>query len=217
MRKVPFDDDGGLIVVSHPDTPAAAAVPLRVRSLARLSRLTAIWTLGYGLYRAYYALGGTIGMHGTPVSLDQWRRINAIAAVMLFITAVLAIVLMNAWRNHRARPFLLVLCWIITVACVSHALIDIVQRIASLRGALTIPYPFWQTIDRRTTDLQVLFFNEPWFLIEGLLWAAIAWTGALRESPQRVWWVGTAVAATIVSTTVGLLSAFGVIGRVIAG
>jgi hypothetical protein len=156
-------------------------------------------------------------MHGTPVSLDQWRRINAIAAVMLFITAVLAIVLVNAWRNHRARPFLLVLCWIITVACVSHALIDIVQRIASLRGALTIPYPFWQTIDRRTTDLQVLFFNEPWFLIEGLLWAAIAWTGALRESPQRVWWVGTAVAATIVSTTVGLLSAFGVIGRVIAG
>lgn len=181
------------------------------------SRVTAIWTLGYGLYRLYYALGGTIGMHGTPISLAQWRRINAIAAVMLFITAVLAIALAKVWANRRAHPFLLSLSWIITVACVSHALIDIVQRIASLSGALTIPYPFWQTIDRRTVDLQVLFFNEPWFLIEGLLWAGIAWTGALRESPRRLWWVGSAVAATIVATTVGLLSAFGVIGRMIVG
>ena len=186
-------------------------------ALVRMSRLTAIWTLGYGLYRLYYALGGTMGMHGTPVSWVQWRRINAIGAVLLFITAVLAIVLMSAWPNRRARPFLLVLSWIITVACVSHALIDIVQRIASLSGALTIPYPFWQTIDRRTVDLQVLLFNEPWFLIEGLLWAAIAWTGALRESPRRRWWVGSAVVAIIASTTVGVLSAFGIIGRVIVG
>lgn len=190
---------------------------MNYRALVRASRLTAIWTLGYGLYRSYYALGGTIGMHGTPVSFAQWRRINAIGAVMLFITAVLAIALVNAWANRRARPCLIVLCWIITVACVSHALIDIIQRIASLSGALEIPYPFWQSIDRRTVDLQVLFFNEPWFLIEGLLWAAIAWTGALRESARRVWWVGSAVVAIIASTTVGVLSAFGVIGRVIVG
>jgi hypothetical protein len=156
-------------------------------------------------------------MHGTPVSFAQWRRINAIGAAMLFLTAMLALVLVNAWSNHRARPFLLALCWIITVACVSHALIDIVQRSASLSGALTIPYPFWRTIDRRTADLQDLFFNEPWFFIEGLLWAAIAWTGALRESPRRLWWIGGAIVATIISTTVGVLSAFGVIGRMIVG
>ena len=188
---------------------------MNVRAPGRASRLAAVWSLGYGLYRSYYALGGTIGMHGTPVSLAQWRRINAIGAAILFIIAVLAIILVNAWAYRRARPFLLVLCWIITVACVSHALIDIVQRIASLSGALTISYPFWQTIDRKTADLQDLFFNEPWFLIEGLLWAAIAWTGALRESPRRLWWVGSAVAAMVASTTVGLLSAFGVIGRMI--
>jgi hypothetical protein len=156
-------------------------------------------------------------MHGTPVSFAQWRRINAIGAAMLFLTAMLALVPVNAWSNHRARPFLLALCWIITVACVSHALIDIVQRSASLSGALTIPYPFWRTIDRRTADLQGLFFNEPWFFIEGLLWAAIAWTGALRESPRRLWWVGSALAATAASTATGLLSAFGVIGKVIIG
>ena len=190
---------------------------MNVGSLRRASRIAAVWSFGYGVYRTYYAVGGTIGMFGTPVSLAQWRRINAIAGGMLLITAALALILVRVWANRRARPFLLSLCWIITVGCVSHALINIVQRIASLSGALTISYPFWQTIDRRTADLQDLFFNEPWFLIEGMLWAAIAWAGALRESPRRRWWVGSAVAATVVSTTLGVLSAFGGIGRVIVG
>jgi len=169
------------------------------------------------MYRSYYALGGTFGMHGNPVSFSEWRRINAIGAALLFATAVLALILVKAWANRRARPWLLALCWIITVACVSHALIDVGQRIASLAGALTIPYPFWRTIDRRTADLQDLFFNEPWFFLEGLLWARVAWTGALRDSPRRMWWVGSAIVAIVASTTVGLLTAFGIIGRLVVG
>jgi hypothetical protein len=194
----------------------SSATP-HARAVRRLGRVTALWSLGYGLYRSYYALGGTLGMPGTPVSLAQWRRINAVGGVVLLLTAALAIVVADAWTRRRARPSLLVLCWVVTVACVSHALIDVGQRIASLLGALTIAYPFWQTIDRRTADLQDLLFNEPWFFVEGLLWAAIAWTAALRASPRRRWWVGSAVAATIASTIVGLLSAFGIIGRVIVG
>lgn len=190
----------------------------KARLPTRASWLAAVWSFGYGLYRAYYAAGGTFGMHGVPrLSTEQWRHINAVAAVLLFTTGFLALALVNAWENARARPALLALCWIIAVACVSHALIDIVQRIASLTGALTIDYPFWRTIDRKAADLQDLFFNEPWFLIEGLLWAAIAWVGALRASPRRWWWVGSALAAMAVATTIGLLSAFGVIGRWIVG
>lgn len=188
------------------------------RAPTRVSRIAAVWSFGYGLYRAYYAAGGTFGMHGVPrLSTEQWRHINAVAAVLLFITGFLALALVSAWESPRARPALLALCWIIAVACVSHALIDIVQRIASLTGALTIDYPYWRTIDRQAADLQDLFFNEPWFLIEGLLWAAIAWVGALRASRRRSWWVGSALAATAVSTVIGLLSAFGVIGKWIIG
>lgn len=190
---------------------------VRSEALRRASRRAAVWSLGYGLYRSYYALGGTVGMHGTPVSLAQWRRINAIGGVILFLTAAFAILIVQGWAHRRAVPWLLAFCWIATVGCISHALIDIGQRIASLSGALTISYPFWRVIDRRTADLQDLFFNEPWFFIEGLLWAAIAWSGALRESPRRRWWIGSAVAATIASTVVGLLSAFGVIGKFIVG
>ena len=156
-------------------------------------------------------------MLGTPVSVEQFRRINAVAGVLLFVAALLPVMLLNAWDSRRARPLLLVLSWIIAVLCASHALIGIVQRISSLSGALTISYPFWQSIDRRKADLQALLFNEPWFLIEGLLWAAIAWAGALRDSPWRWWWIGSAVAATAAWTVIGLLRAFGLLAKVIVG
>jgi hypothetical protein len=156
-------------------------------------------------------------MFGTPASQHQWLLINTVAAVLLLCAALLPIALLKAWHRVNSRPALLTVCWIVAVGCVSHALIGILQRIASLSGALSISYPFWSSIDRRVADLQALFFNEPWFLVEGLLWVGIAWAGGLRASPQRKWWFVTAIAATAGTTATGLLSAFGVIGKVIIG
>jgi hypothetical protein len=186
-------------------------------TLTRWSRAATAWALGYALYRGYYALGGTWGMLGTPNSHDQWIRINAIAAGMLLAAAVAPLAFLPAWQRPRARPIMLVIAWIVCVACVSHATIAIPTRVLSLAGALTIDYPFWETIDAREADLQDLFFNEPWFLVEGLLWAEIAWLGALQEAKHRTWWLGTAVLAILGATALGLLASFGAIERVIIG
>ena len=185
--------------------------------LVRVSRTAAVWALLYALYRWYYAAGGTIGMLGTPGSDQQWRLINGIAGALIAIAAVLPLVLLKAWRSPSGRRLLPALCWLIAVACVTHALIGMIQRVASLAGLLTIRYPFWQSIDARKADLQALFFNEPWFLVEGLLWIAIAWYGALHASRHRLWWLGSVAAAVALLTAVGVLSAFGVIGRLIIG
>jgi hypothetical protein len=67
------------------------------------------------------------------------------------------------------------------------------------------------------TALQDLLFNEPWFVIEGLLWGSIAWAGGVRRSPRRRWWITSALAAVVLLTAVGLLSATGVLGKVIIG
>src|SRR5262249_33436198 len=149
-------------------------------SLKQMSRFAAVWALFYALYRGYYALGGTLGMFGTPVSESQWRQINAIGAGILLVAAVAPLALLKLWGRARFRPLLLGLCWVVTVGCVMHALIDMAQRVLSLTGILPMDLPFWQTIDQRQSDLHDLFFNEPWFFVEGLLWAAIAWTAALR-------------------------------------
>jgi hypothetical protein len=181
------------------------------------SRLAAAWAFLYALYRGYYALGGTVGMFGTPVSESQWRLVNAIGAAFLLVGAIAPLALLRAWRRPRMRPVLLTLCLIVAVGCVTHATVNATQRVFSLLGILRIDYPFWASIDRRQADLQDLLFNEPWFLLEGLLWGMIAWTAGLSRSRHRMVWISSALAATIVLTVVGLLSAFGVIGDVIIG
>jgi hypothetical protein len=91
-----------------------------------------------------------------------------------------------------------------------------VQRVLSLAGLLTIEYPasFWTSLDTRAADLQDLFLNEPWFLLEGRGFAAIAWL-VLGPGRARRRWVGSAPVATGVLTLVGLLSATGVIGEAV--
>jgi hypothetical protein len=186
--------------------------------LLAVSVALAAWGLGYALYRGYYALGGTLWLPGTLADPRQFRLINAAAVAVLTIAAALPIAVLPLWRRPMARPVLLALCWFVAVGCSMHALINMIQRVLSLAGLLRIEYPatVWASIDRRTADLQDLFFNEPWFLLEGLGFGALGWI-VLGPGRGRRLWVGAAIAATLVLTVIGLLSATGVIGKVIIG
>jgi hypothetical protein len=174
------------------------------------------WALFYGVYRAYYALGGTAGMFGTPVSMDDWYAINGVAAAMLFGAAILPVATRQLWWRPPWRFMLVGMAWVVAVGCVMHALIGIVTRVLSLAGILTIDYPFFSSIDRTAADLQALIFNEPWFLVEGVLWGAIGWT-ALRSDVARRRWLLTTGGAIAVLTAIGVLSSLGVIGRFVVG
>lgn len=186
--------------------------------LVRVSLLAGGWGLGYALYRGYYALGGTAGLPGTLAQPGLFRFINAVAAVILLVAAVLPVALLPLWSRRAARPVLLGLCWAVAVGCVMHALIDEAQRALSLAGLLRIDYPatVWASVDRRAADIQDMVWNEPWFLLEGLAWGALGWLG-LGPGRRRRWWVASAVAAVAILTAVGLLSATGVIGKVVVG
>jgi hypothetical protein len=116
----------------------------------------------------------------------------------------------------RMRPILLGLCWLLAVGFTMHALVDDIERVLSLAGVLQLDYPLFTTVNRRVADLQDLLFNETWFLVEGVLWGVLGWMN-LRPSPARRWWLGTAVAAVLVLTGIGLLSGFGLIGKFIIG
>jgi hypothetical protein len=203
--------------VTTSTNPIEAQPSRRAAPIVTASRFAAAWALFYALYRAYYALGGTVGMFGVPVSDDQWRYINAVGAGILLVGAAAPLALLTLWPRPRLRPMLLAFCWVVTVGCIMHALVDMIQRAASLAGLLSMHLPFWQTIDQRQSDLQDLLFNEPWFLIEGLAWATIAWMGGLKSSPHRRWWIVSALAAIVALTIVGLLSAFDVTDRFVVG
>lgn len=211
--RLTLDSDTGHredVAVGQPQARAAVAMWLRY--------LAAAWALLYAIYRGYYALGGTAGMFGTPVSLSQWRLINGIAAVLLLLAAVLPLATARLWRQPRARAVMLAVGWVIAVGCVMHALVDIANRLLSIAGVILMEFPFFVagSVDRRAADAQDLFFNEPWFLIEGLLWGALCLV-ELTSARARRWWLASALAAIAVLTLIGVLSGAGVIGRFIIG
>jgi hypothetical protein len=113
---------------------------------------------------------------------------------------------------------LLAVSWVIAVACIGHAFINDILRVLSLAGVYDVFYPpeVWSTVDRRAADLQDLLFNETWFLLEGGLWFGLAWT-VMGPATARRRWAASAIVAIGLATLIGLLSAFGVIGRVVIG
>jgi len=98
-----------------------------------------------------------------------------------------------------------------------HALVDVTLRVFSLTRVhpTQLPASVWRWFDRRTADLQDLLLNEPWFLVEGLLWAALG--VAIVQPSRRRQWLGTAIIACLLLTVIGVLSGLGVIGTFRAG
>jgi hypothetical protein len=183
----------------------------------RLGYAAGGWALFYAAYRGYYALGGTIGMFGTPVSERQWRQINAVGAVLLVMAAIVAFATTTRlWDRRYARTALLVFAWAAFTGCVMHGLVDISTRLLSMAGVIHMDFPFWASMDRRASDLHDIFFNEPWFLIEGLLWGALGWMGLATDRARRRWLLSALIAIALLTVN-GLLTSTGVLGKVIIG
>ena len=156
------------------------------RPRLRLAAALSLWGLWYAAYRAYYALGGTVGMIGTPVSASQFRALNAVGALVILAAAVMPwLVIRWEWARRTAPA----LGWVAAVGCCMHAVVDWTLRVLSLTGVhLTqLPADVWLSYDRRVADLQDVFLNEPWFFVEGLLWAALT-LSLVRRSRRRPGW-----------------------------
>ena len=181
----------------------------RAQPWHRVAIALAVWSLAYAGYRAYYAAGGQFGLFGEPVSSAQFRAINAIGAAIILVAGVLPLI---ALRVHAVRRALTVICWIAAVGCCMHALVDGTLRVLSLTGVhpTVLPASVWRSFDRRAADLQDLLLNEPWFLVEGLLWAVLG-VALVRPSRRYVWMVSAVIACLLLSA-VGVLSGLGVIG-----
>jgi len=181
----------------------------RTMQWQRVAVVLAAWSFAYASYRAYYAAGGQIGMPGEPISRAQYRAINAVGSAIIFVAGAVPLIALRAPAVRRALP---VLCWIAAVGCCMHALVDITLRIFSLTGVhpTQLPASVWRWFDRRSADLQDLLLNEPWFFIEGLLWAALG-VAIVQPSARRIWLL-TAVIACVLLTVVGVLSGLDIIG-----
>ena len=148
-------------------------------------------------------------MIGEPRSTAQFRAINAVGAAMILFAATLPLVALRVVAIRRALP---VLCWIAAVGCCMHALVDVTLRVLSVTGAhpSQLPGSVWRSFDRHNADWQDLLLSEPWFLVEGLLWADLG--VAVIDPSKRRMWILTAATLCLLLTAVGILSGLGVIG-----
>lgn len=182
--------------------------------------LVSALALLYATYRGYYALGGTAGTFGEPASHSQWLEINAFAAIALLVAAAVPLAALALWRWRYARLLALALFSVAAVGLVMHGLIDEIQRVLSLSGLagrwhLTLTAESmqgWIWKDQHRADLQDALFNEPWFLVEGLLCGAVVCL-ALRSRRARRRWVAAAAVAVLAFTAYGVLAAVGIVGR----
>ena len=133
------------------DTESGPAEPHEIGSrgttATHLARWLAACSLIYAGYRAHYAVGGTVGMIGEPVSDAQFRRINAIGGLLIVLFSVVLPLVTVHVRRLRVVP---VLGWIGAVGCVMHALVDSTLRVLSLTGQhpTELPATFWRSFDR---------------------------------------------------------------------
>jgi hypothetical protein len=191
-----------------------AALPDHVapgRSTRRLAVALAAWAAWYAAYRLYYAFGGQLGMIGRPSPAQHFRRDNLVGGAIILLAALLPPIAVSARRHRPVRRLVPVVGWIAAVGCCMHALTLMTLRVLSLTSVHPTHYPpgLWLSIDRRQADLQDLLFNEPWFFIEGCLWALFALTALQPSARQR--WRRSAIVACLLAAAVGLLSGLGAI------
>lgn len=207
-------DDTGVMPGAGASRAAAASRPAPSRVL-RSASVLAGWSLLYAAYRAYYALGGQVGMIGRPVSRSQFEQVNAAGAGIIVVCAVV-VPLTLAWVP-RLRRLLVVVGWLGAVGCCMHALVDATLRLFSLTGVhpVELPPSFWASVDRQKADLQDLLLNEPWFFAAGLLWAGLALTVVPQGLRHR--WVVSAVVVCLLLSGYGVLRGLDVLGPTLLG
>jgi hypothetical protein len=177
----------------------------------------AVWAAGYAAYRFYYALGGQLGMIGRPAPALHFRRDNLVGGAIILLAALLPLIAVSAWRHQPVRHLVAIVGWVAAVGCCMHAVTLEILRVLSLTGVHPTHYPagVWLSIDRRAADLQDASFNEPWFFVEGCLWALLA-VAALRPSSRRRWQRSAVVACGLLAV-VGVLSGLGTVPTFRAG
>jgi hypothetical protein len=187
--------------------PMAEAPPTSQRTdrtLVVFATMLSVWSVGYLVPHLYWALGGTIGLSAVKPSasaLPEWRAINGAASGVLALPALVAAALVRA-RRGAVKTGLLLITLAGSAIAASHGVYGIVYRSLIIAGAIDVDGRSFDASRHGWVIWDLLVF-EPWFLIEGLLFAALGGAATSRSSRPR-WIVGCA-AATALATVTGLI------------
>jgi hypothetical protein len=167
-----------------------------------------VWSVLYVVPHAYWAVGGGIGFSALKPSAtaqDEWQTINAVASAILLVPVGIGIALVRAPSHRLARALLLTACLGGASIAVSHGVYGIVYRVLNIAGVVEIDGEGFDA-DRHPWVLWDLLVFEPWFVIEGVLFAAAGWAATSSSESRRRWVFGclAGIALAMASGVLGL-------------
>ena len=177
--------------------PVACASSRRSVTLAGWS--LAVWSIAYVLPHLYWGLGGETGLSAVRPSasaMPEWEDINLVASLVLTIPAAIGIGLIRfAGERRVARP-LLIASWLGVAIAAGHGLFGIVYRTLHVAGVTDIDGRSFE-LDRHGWVLWDLLVFEPWFLIEGILFAAVGRAALTGMEAKRRWTIACVVGVAL--------------------
>lgn len=187
-------------------TRGAGLGPDESKRLVWWAAALAVWSTLYALAHVYWAAGGHAGfslLKPAATELATWQEINAMASVVLMVPVGVAVGLTLSGQRPRVRRTLPAGCLIGASIAASHGAFGIVYRILNVASVVDIDgRAFEPSTDGWVVWDLVLF--EPWFLIEGILFAGTGWAALTTDRDQRRWLTACAFGATA-ATIIGLL------------
>ena len=161
------------------------------------------WSLLYVLPHLYWAVGGEVGFSALKPSAtaqEGWQAINAAASVILLLPVAIGLALPRT-RSHRLwRALLFAACLGGASIAVSHGVYGLVYRVLNIVGVVDVDGRGF-TMAEHPWVLWDIFVFEPWFLIEGVLFATAGWVAMSGSESRRRWVLGCIVGISLAMTS----------------
>jgi hypothetical protein len=178
--------------------------PLSSRCLMWSGYAILIWSAANGLLHFLWALGiGVSMLKPSALEIPQFKVANLAVAILLTAVGFLGL----AFIHLRGRNYLS--WWLLAVSLVgcslstSHGVYGVVNRILQIAGVVELESGPFGPIEHAYV-LWDLFLIEPWFTIEGILFAIAGWCYLDSARSKRIWLLLCAV-GVIVGLITGLV------------
>ena len=163
-----------------------------------------MWSAAFGLLHLLWALGmGVAMLKPSALEISLFRVANLVTAVLLTAVGFLGPMFIHLRKRRFLSWLLLAIAWVGCSLSTSHGIYGLIHRILQIEGVVELESGPFNPSEHAYVLWDLIVF-EPWFTIEGILFAIIGWC-YLEQARHRQIWVLLCIVGIIVGLITGLL------------
>ncbi|MBE3560514.1 MAG: DUF3995 domain-containing protein [Ktedonobacteraceae bacterium] len=153
-----------------------------VRRAQRIAYMACGWALLFAALSFFWGAGGRTGLHPLeqPATASNllWVVINLAAGILKIVGGLIALALVRTWKQRFIHRLLLIFTWLMGVGMCLYAGLGLVSDVLHVTGIINDPatwrWFFWY-----------LVLWDPWWLLGGVLYVALAWITTLSARSRK--------------------------------